>query len=275
MAKNNYWMKLWFEILRDPKMGRLPDKLWRRVIELFLIAGEYGKGGELPCIEDIAWILNKTPKVIITDLEKISKTGIVSKQDDDSWIVTNFQKRNEPVSASQRVNDYRARQKENERNKNCNEDVTTRYKNCNVLTEEINRVTELTELNDDNNDPKNKNQEKQVKMLFDVFQEIMGYQPVVDPYLSQRIQEMIDDKITEPEYRAALLQMRESGYECKTPASAHNWILNNRKPKKKPNARSKQAYQDEKRGNESFRELFLQQKLEQAGKELENAIQSN
>ena len=32
MASNNYWMKLWFDILRDPKMGMLPDRLWRRVI---------------------------------------------------------------------------------------------------------------------------------------------------------------------------------------------------------------------------------------------------
>jgi hypothetical protein len=82
---------------------------------------------------------------------------------------------------------------------------------------------------------RSEDQEKTVKMLFDVFQEIMGFMPVIDPLLSQRIQDMVDDNVTEPEYRAALLQMRASEYECKTPASAHTWILNNRKPKKKRN----------------------------------------
>lgn len=37
-----YWIKLYHEILHDPKMGRLPDNLWRRCIELFLLAGELG-----------------------------------------------------------------------------------------------------------------------------------------------------------------------------------------------------------------------------------------
>jgi len=26
-----YWIKLYHEILNDPKMGRLPDRLWRRI----------------------------------------------------------------------------------------------------------------------------------------------------------------------------------------------------------------------------------------------------
>lgn len=82
---------------------------------------------------------------------------------------------------------------------------------------------------------RSEDQEKTVKMLFDVFQEIVGFMPVIGPTQAQLVQEMANDNITEPEYRTALLQMRDSGYECKTPASAHTWILNNRKPKKKRN----------------------------------------
>ena len=82
---------------------------------------------------------------------------------------------------------------------------------------------------------RSEDQEKTVKMLFDVFQEIMGFMPVIGPTQAQLVQEMANDNITESEYRTALLQMRDSGYECKTPASAHTWILNNRKPKKKRN----------------------------------------
>ena len=126
--KNNYWMKLWFEILGDPKMGRLPDRLWRRVIELFLIAGQHGEGGNLPALVDMAWQLKLSEKALQNDLEKIQETGIVRQSDDGSWMVTNFQKRNESVTGTQRVKDFRDRTRYESRNA----DVTTRYKNSNA-----------------------------------------------------------------------------------------------------------------------------------------------
>lgn len=139
MAKNNYWMKLWFEILGDPKMGRLPDRLWRRVIELFLIAGQNGEEGKLPELVDMAWQLKLSEKALQNDLEKIQETGIVKPLEDGSWIVTNFQKRNKSVTGTQRVKDYRDRTRyeisnavETEDDKKCNASVTGRYKNCNA-----------------------------------------------------------------------------------------------------------------------------------------------
>ena len=111
MAKNNYWMKLWFEILRDPKMGMLPDRLWRRVIELFLLAGQYGHEGSLPDEEQIAWLLNRSVTTIRNDLKAIAETGIVTKLDDGTWKVTNFQKRNAPIDTARRVKDHRDRKR--------------------------------------------------------------------------------------------------------------------------------------------------------------------
>ena len=146
MAKNNYWMKLWFEILGDPKMGRLPDRLWRRVIELFLIAGQHGEGGNLPALVDMAWQLKLSEKALQTDLEKIQETGIVRQSDDGSWMVTNFQKRNESVTGTQRVKDFRDRT----RYESCNADVTTRYKNSNADVTTRNQEAEVdTEVDTD------------------------------------------------------------------------------------------------------------------------------
>ena len=54
---SRYWIKLYHEILDDPKMGRLPHALFRRAIEFFLMAGEYGRDGGLPALADIAWRL--------------------------------------------------------------------------------------------------------------------------------------------------------------------------------------------------------------------------
>ncbi len=53
----NYWIKLYHEILRDPKMGQLDDHTWRRTIELFLIAGEFNDSERLPPIPDTVWLL--------------------------------------------------------------------------------------------------------------------------------------------------------------------------------------------------------------------------
>jgi hypothetical protein len=47
-----FWIKLYLEILDDPKMGRLPDHLWRRAVELFLLAGRAGNDGALPALRE-------------------------------------------------------------------------------------------------------------------------------------------------------------------------------------------------------------------------------
>ena len=144
MASNNYWMKLWFDILRDPKMGMLPDRLWRRVIELFLLAGQQGEEGLLPNTSEIAWQLNKPEKAIITDLENIRKTGIVDINVDGVWYVTNFKKRNAPVDSAKRIKDFRQR----ERYEKGNADVTEAKRECNAAVtnryqeEQKNRRTE-------------------------------------------------------------------------------------------------------------------------------------
>ena len=129
MATNNYWMKLWFDILRDPKMGMLPDRLWRRVIELFLLAGQEGEDGILPDVSEIAWQLNKSKNTIVADLKSIKKTGIVDQNDDGVWFVTNFKKRNEPINAAKRTKDYRLRGRNENSDDERYESVTKRHSN--------------------------------------------------------------------------------------------------------------------------------------------------
>ena len=145
---NNYWMKLWFDILRDPKIGMLPDRLWRRVIELFLLAGQHGEEGKLPDISEIAWQLNKSIPAIKTDLENIEKTGIVSQTESGEWIVTNFKKRNEPVDSAKRIKDFRHRERYEKSNASDNAGVTEMKRECNEALqlryqeEQKNRSTE-------------------------------------------------------------------------------------------------------------------------------------
>ena len=96
---SKYWIKLYHEILDDPKMGRLTDRLWRRTVELFLIAGDKNgddKSGELPSTYDMAWRLRMKEDELETDLADLASFGIVNKEN-DRWIVTNFEKRQQPM----------------------------------------------------------------------------------------------------------------------------------------------------------------------------------
>ena len=104
----SYWIKLYHEILRDPKMGRLPDRAWRRTIELFLLAGEMGSDGILPAVADMAWQLRIDEATLLEDIATLAEHGILTETE-DGWLVTNFASRQGPVSDAERMARYRER----------------------------------------------------------------------------------------------------------------------------------------------------------------------
>ena len=106
-----YWMKLWYEILDDPKIGMLSDHLKWTTIQMFLCAGENNKDGLLPPVEYLAWRLRVQANQLSKDLEALARTGII-QQTPEGWFVTNFKARQaKPTKA-----DYMRRRRERERN---------------------------------------------------------------------------------------------------------------------------------------------------------------
>ena len=105
---SKYWIKLYHDILDDPKMGTLASRLWRRTIECFLAAGEGQNNGELPKLEDFAFRLRIHPEELETDLVELQKTGILSTKN-GKWYVTNFEKRQARVSSTERTQRWRER----------------------------------------------------------------------------------------------------------------------------------------------------------------------
>lgn len=102
------WVKLYHEVLHDPKMGRLTDNLWRRVIEVILLAGETGKDGLLPGLEDMAWTLRLSKEQLEADLQQLSRAEIVALTP-QGWNVIHFSNRQAPIEAKDRVSAYRNR----------------------------------------------------------------------------------------------------------------------------------------------------------------------
>ena len=102
-----FWIKLYCEILDDPKMGRLSSDLWRKAVELFLLAGRFGRGGVLQPVEELAWCLNTSKERMGRVLDKLAEVQIVSQLECGDWMVTHFASRQGPVSASERQAKHR------------------------------------------------------------------------------------------------------------------------------------------------------------------------
>lgn len=110
---SKYWIKLYHELLHDPKIGRLPDRAFRRFIELLLIAGETEADGYLPAPRDMAWTLRSDEAELVEDLELLAQAGML-RQTDDGWLVVNFAKRQAFVPTRERVQRFRERQRKAE-----------------------------------------------------------------------------------------------------------------------------------------------------------------
>ena len=87
MKTKRFWIKLYLEILDDPKMGLLPDWLWRRAIELFLLAGENGNDGLLQPVTDLAWRLRVSVEKLTESLQALAEVGVVHETEPGVWFV--------------------------------------------------------------------------------------------------------------------------------------------------------------------------------------------
>lgn len=104
-AYSYHWIKLYHEVLDDPKMCTLSDRLWRRAIELMLLAGKTRRStheGRLPELEQIAWHLRQSAEEIESDLvELANRTGIVENRG-GRWYVTHFDDRQRAMTSTER-----------------------------------------------------------------------------------------------------------------------------------------------------------------------------
>lgn len=102
---SNFWIKLYHEMLDDPKVGRLTDGQFRMMINLFLLAGDYDQNGYLPSMDDICWRL-RNPANFEKDFQTLIEIGIIEIKD-DAPCVKNFQKRQGAMSETERSQRYR------------------------------------------------------------------------------------------------------------------------------------------------------------------------
>src|SRR3990172_8013899 len=92
------WVKLYTEMLDDPKIGRLTAALRWRFVELVLLAGECDaegyllKGDEPLTIDDIAWRLRGDPDNLKENMDRLQEAGLIENQD-GVWLISKFAER--------------------------------------------------------------------------------------------------------------------------------------------------------------------------------------
>ncbi len=104
----NYWLKLWVDMLDDPKVGLLDDRTWRRWVEILLLAKEAGDDGRLPDMATMCWRLRTSEEDLTRALQTLEGRGLV-RRDETGWRIVNFAKRQGPVPAAERKRRQRSK----------------------------------------------------------------------------------------------------------------------------------------------------------------------
>lgn len=123
-----YWLKLYTDVLDDPKYFKLSDEARLGMYELLLVAKKLENGeltGNIPNIEDVAFHTRRELswwKSVMPELEQI---GFVEKKK-----IRNYKKRQEAIPVIERVKQSRRKRNDNAMEtvelRNCNESVTNR-----------------------------------------------------------------------------------------------------------------------------------------------------
>src|SRR4030042_462165 len=176
-----YWIKLYHEILDDPKMAMLPDRLWRRIIELFLMAGRYNKGGILPDTNQIAWMLRMNTDELAMDMQQIQTTGIIERQV-NGWLIPQFANRQIALTDAEKQKAYRERKHRDEYY--IEESVTNSVTEC--VTNALPKVTQITDTDNRLTDTESdKETESSLRSdIFNLYSKYIGeIKPIIEPTL--------------------------------------------------------------------------------------------
>ena len=102
------WIKLQLDILNNPTYGLLSDDLFRRLVELYLLAGEKDQEGLLPDVEDMAWRLRADPEELLYCLWGLLERGLVDETP-QGWMVTGFKESQAAPNSTERSRASRRR----------------------------------------------------------------------------------------------------------------------------------------------------------------------
>mgnify|MGYP002389939126 FL=1 len=209
-----YWIKLFIEMLDDPKVATLPDRLYRRWVEVMMLAGKADKEGEIPNTKQCSWSLRLDEVTIETDFEQLAIAGLIERKR-NTWRVINYKKRQAPVPDSERYRELRKRNPQYDRTKDkrfanetfagANEMQTPRLENTDTDTdtEQIqNRIEDDGEF-----------QPRENENIYRLYESNIGpLTPIISDRLIMIEQEYPEDWIKDAFHTASLNNVRKLSY---------------------------------------------------------------
>ena len=91
-----HWIKLYVEMLDDPKVGLLPDAVKWRWVSILLLAGELNEDGYLPDVNDMAWRLHTNVETLQGEMRTMAGRGLVElrlySDGGERWFIPAMQK---------------------------------------------------------------------------------------------------------------------------------------------------------------------------------------
>lgn len=130
MNGRNHWIKLYVEMLDDPKVGLLPDAVKWRWVSVLMQAGELNEDGFLPDVNDMAWRFHTNVETLQGEMRMLAGRGLVELRtyDDGSerWFIPAFERRQRAATSTERSQMRRHRARQNNAG---NEDATDVQRN--------------------------------------------------------------------------------------------------------------------------------------------------
>ena len=113
----SHWIKLYVEMIDDPKVGLLPDAVKWRWVSALLLAGELNEDGYLPDVNDAAWRLHTNVETLQSEMRTLAGRGLVELREhpdgSERWFIPAFVKRQEAATSTERSRNLRHRRRQN------------------------------------------------------------------------------------------------------------------------------------------------------------------
>jgi hypothetical protein len=103
----NRWFRLYDAVLDDPKVQRLPDRLFKAWINLLCLASRHG--GRLPPVADVAFALRMSEDQAVLAVDTIAAAGLLDRHDEGLRIHAWETRQYQSDSSTERMRRHRAR----------------------------------------------------------------------------------------------------------------------------------------------------------------------
>lgn len=116
-----YWLKLYTEILDDPKYHRLSDTAKLGMVELMVVAKKNGANGDLPTLDDICFYTRRAKEWWIPVIDELKSISFLVENGSNEKI-RKFEERQAPADGAERTRMSRVAKQHTEYT--CNDPVT-------------------------------------------------------------------------------------------------------------------------------------------------------